>query len=186
MGKLKEVLEPSRGFLSLLQRFGLAIGLVAVALGLTLLLQKSVSTAGYVFFYSAVVAGSWFGGKWSGGLAVILSTLAVEYFLTPPIHSLDVRSESLPVFIEFAAFSIIVSWFSSRRREAEEALKRARDQLEQRVEERTAELRQSNRQLLAEIAGRERVEQAHYETQAELARVSRMSAFRGVGGIRCA
>src|ERR1700683_1484072 len=69
---------------------GLAVGLVAAALAATFLLQSFVSAAGYVFFYIAVVASTWFGGKWSGALAVILSTLVVEYFFIPPIHSFGV------------------------------------------------------------------------------------------------
>ena len=151
--------------------------LVAVALSVTLLLLNMVSTAGYLFFYIAVVVSAWFGGKWSGGLAVVLSTLAVAYFFIPPIHSFAINRESLPVFIEFAASSVIISWFSSFRRHAETALERARDELQIRVEERTAELKRTNEQLLAEIAERKRAEEAYYEAQAELARVTRMSAM---------
>jgi C4-dicarboxylate-specific signal transduction histidine kinase len=46
-----------------------------------------------------------------------------------------------------------------------------------RVEERTAELKQTNTQLLAEMAERKRAEDAYYEAQAELARVNRMSTM---------
>jgi len=49
--------------------------------------------------------------------------------------------------------------------------------LQVRVEERTAELKHTNEQLLAEIAERKRAEEAYYEAQAELARVTRMSAM---------
>jgi len=156
---------------------GLAVALVAAALRLTLLLQSSISLTGYIFFYAAVVAASWFGGKWSGGLAVILSTLAVEYFFIPPIHSFGVRREFVPVFIEFAVTSVVIAWFSSWRKEAEAALQRARDELQIRVDERTAELRQTNDQLIAEMAERKRAEEAYYEAQAELSRVSRVSAL---------
>lgn len=162
---------------SALFRGGLAVALVAMALGLTLLLQGVVSTAGYLFFYTAVVASAWFGGKWSGGLAVVLGTLVVAYFFTPPVHSFKVNREFMPVFIEFAASSAIVSWFSSWRRQAETALRGARDELQTRVEERTAELRRTNEQLVAEMAERKRAEDAYYEAQAELARVTRMSAM---------
>ncbi len=158
-------------------RFGLAVGLVAAAFGLTSLLQGIVSTAGYLFFYTAVVASAWFGGKSSGGLAVALSILVVAYFFMPPAHSFKVNRESMPVFIEFAASSVIVSWFSSWRQQAEAALRQARDELQTRVAERTAELRRTNEQLIAEMAERKRAEDAYYEAQAELARVTRMSAL---------
>jgi C4-dicarboxylate-specific signal transduction histidine kinase len=156
---------------------GLAVTLVAAALTVTLLLQNVISTAGFVFFYTAVVASTWFGGKWSGSLAVVLSTLVVEYFFIPPIHSFGVSRESLPVFIEFAASAAVVGWFSSWRKQAESALEHARDELQMRVEERTSELKQANAQLLAEMAERRRAQDAYYEAQAELARVTRISAL---------
>jgi C4-dicarboxylate-specific signal transduction histidine kinase len=162
---------------SLLRSTALAIALVATAFFVTHLLQGVVSLAGYLFFYVAVVASAWFGGKWSGWLAVILSTLIVAYFFMPPIYSFKVNRESLPVFAEFAASSAVVSWFSTWRRQAETALREARDELQTRVEERTAELTQTNEHLLAEIRERKRAEDAYYEAQAEIARVTRMSAM---------
>jgi C4-dicarboxylate-specific signal transduction histidine kinase len=167
----------ARRLASFILRGGLALALVATALGLTILLQSVVSTAGYLFFYTAVVASAWFGGKWSGGLAVLLSTLVVEYFFIPPIHSFGVNRESFPVFIEFAASAVVISWFSSFRKQAETALAKARDELQMRVEERTAELKQTNTQLLAEMAERKRAEDAYYQAQAELARVTRLSTM---------
>jgi C4-dicarboxylate-specific signal transduction histidine kinase len=158
-------------------RYGLAVALVAGALSLTFFLQSTVSTAGYLFFYIAVVASAWFGGKWPGWLAVILSVLAVEYFFMAPIHSFGVNRESLPLFIEFAASALVIGWFSSWRKQAEAELRYARDELQLRVAERTAELRQANEQLLAEMAERKRAEDAYYEAQAKLARVTRMSAM---------
>ena len=157
--------------------YGLALALVAVALGLTSFLQSVTSVAGYLFFYIAVVAGAWFGGKGPGWLAVILSAVAVEYFFVAPFHSFGVNRESLPIFIEFAVSALVVGWFSSWRRAAEAELRYARDGLQLRVAERTAELRHSNEQLLAEMAERKRAEDAYYEAQAELTRMTRMSAM---------
>ena len=172
-----EAIPSARRLASTILRFGLAAALVAAALGLTFLLQSVVSTAGFLFFYIAVVASTWFAGRWPGGLAVVLSALAVAYFFTPPIHSFEVDRQSLPVFIEFAASSVVVGWFSSWRKQADAELRYARDELQLRVAERTAELRQSNEQLLAEMAERKRAEDAYFEAQAELARVTRMSAM---------
>jgi C4-dicarboxylate-specific signal transduction histidine kinase len=160
-----------------LLRSGLAIALVMSALGLTFALQSRVSTAGYLFFYIAVVASAWFGGTWPGWLAVIGSTLLVEYFFMPPIHSFRVDQGSLPVFIEFAVSASIVSWFSSWRKRAESELREARDKLQTRVEERTADLKRTNEQLLKEMEERKLAEEAYSKAQAELARVTRMTAL---------
>jgi C4-dicarboxylate-specific signal transduction histidine kinase len=162
---------------SVIFQCGLAVVLVAAALLATFLLQSVVSTAGFIFFYAAVVASAWFGGKWSGWLAMVLSTEAIEYFFMAPLYSFGVNRESWPILIEFAASALVVGWFSSWRKRAEAELRYARDELQLRVEERTAELQQSNRQLVAEMAERKRAEDAYYKAQAELARVIRMSAM---------
>jgi len=57
------------------------------------------------------------------------------------------------------------------RREAEAALRRAHDQLEQKVEARTAELREANSALKEEIEERKRVERALRESQERLTRI---------------
>jgi len=172
-----EGISSARHLASSLLRCTLAVALVAAALAATILLQNIVSTTGFIFFYIAVVASTWFGGKLAGGLSVILSTLAVEYYFMPPIHSFRVSREFWPVFVEFAVSSAVVAWFSSWRKQTEAALRQARNELQTRVEERTAELRKTNEQLLAEIVERRRAEDAYYEAQAELARVTRISAL---------
>ena len=62
----------------------------------------------------------------------------------------------------------------SERKQAEEALRRSREELELRVQERTAELRQINEQLEAEIADRKATERVLFQTQLELARAVRV------------
>ena len=167
----------TRAFVSTPAGIALTALLVVLALAVTMLLQRVVPTTGYLFFYIAVVTGAWYGGRWAAGLGVVMATLAVEYYFIPPIHSFAVRSEAVPPFIEFTVSAVVVGWFSSWRRDAEDALRRARDELRLRVEERTAELRHANAQLLAEMEERRRAEEAYREAQADLARVSRVNAM---------
>ncbi len=65
------------------------------------------------------------------------------------------------------------------RNRAEAALKKAHDELEQRVEDRTAELTEANEKMRQEIAERKRVEEALRESEIRFRRVTE-AAFEGV------
>jgi C4-dicarboxylate-specific signal transduction histidine kinase len=56
----------------------------------------------------------------------------------------------------------------TERKQAEEVLRKARDELEMRVQERTAELAQANETLQAEIIERKRAEEELQHTLAKL------------------
>jgi C4-dicarboxylate-specific signal transduction histidine kinase len=121
------------------------------------------------------MASAWYGGKGPGWLAVILSSVAVEYFFIPPLRTWILKPVDVPFFLTFGACAIFASWLSSRRRQAEDSLEHARDALEAKVEERTAELTRRNEELLLQIAERKHAEGSLLATQAELARVARVA-----------
>ena len=65
----------------------------------------------------------------------------------------------------------------ARRGRAEESLRQARDELAQRVRERTADLEEANTKLQEEIVERQRAEQEARQHHAELAHVARVSTM---------
>jgi len=71
----------------------------------------------------------------------------------------------------------IASWLISWRRELEDSLRRARDELEVRVGERTVELKDANEALLDQIEEQKRTEAALQITRTELARVVRITTI---------
>jgi K+-sensing histidine kinase KdpD len=97
---------------------------------------------------------------------VLLSTLAIDYFFVPPLYTLSLNLEYLPHLVVFGLSALLISWLSDRRKRAEAALRHARDELEARVQERTAELTRTNEQLQAEIAERTRAEEARQQVLA--------------------
>lgn len=71
-----------------------------------------------------------------------------------------------------------LTWLYVRERYRREAeLAERGEQLEQRVAERTADLESSNRQLLAEVAEREKAEQVLKETQQELIQAAKLAVL---------
>ena len=90
---------------------------------------------------------AWFGGRIAGAAAVILSTAMIDYFFVPPFYSFYINNVAQTYCVAFIVCAITVSWVSSARKRNETAIKDARDQLEQRVIERTAELQRSNAEI---------------------------------------
>jgi PAS domain S-box-containing protein len=86
-----------------------------------------------------------------------------------PVELYSVADRSGPDRVWFRTAIICIA----RRKQAEEALLRARNELERRVEERTAELREANEALTAEIRERGRLEQELRRRMEELAEADR-------------
>jgi C4-dicarboxylate-specific signal transduction histidine kinase len=160
-----------------LLRYALAIALVSMALWLSLVLQAPFGNPFWLLFPVAVIASTWYGGKGPGWVAVGYSTLAVLYFFIPPVDAWSVKPQDIPFFLTFVACVLIANWVIGWRRQTEDSLRRARNQLEVRVGERTAELKSANEALLEQIAEQKRTEEALQITRTELARVVRITTI---------
>jgi C4-dicarboxylate-specific signal transduction histidine kinase len=154
--------------------YGIALLLVAAALVATLVVRGWFPYPFLFLFFAAVMASAWLGGTASGLFAVFLSTVAVAYFFVPPFYSFAINATDTSYFVAFVLCSLVASWVSSSKKKSEQALRDARDQLEARVAERTAEVRQSNTELRGSIHARNNAQQALMKTQAELAHLSRV------------
>jgi PAS domain S-box-containing protein len=123
--------------LSRIQRYGLALLAVSVALGGALLLERFFFRGVEVpFFLFAVAVAAWYGGTGAAVVALVLSCVSLDYFFIEPIYSLDFSGD-LPYLIIFASFASLVTWFSTVRRRVEGELRQARDDLQIEVAERT-------------------------------------------------
>lgn len=135
-----------------IRRYGIALLFVAIAFVSTLLLQRFFPYPFLFVFFAAVMASAWCGGSKPGFLAVLVSTLLVDYFFVPPFHTFAVDASNVAYFGSFIVCAVVASWVSASKRQTEEALRQARNELELRVAERTSELQKS----IAELQEKER------------------------------
>src|SRR3984957_4116962 len=132
--------------LTRLQRFGLAVLSVALALGVALLLgQFHFRDIEVPLFLFALAIAAWYGGPGAAAVGCGLSCVSFDYFFVEPLYSLDIAPSDLPYFTVFALFAALVTWFSTVRRRVERELLKTRDDLERRG----AELQASNKELEA-------------------------------------
>lgn len=148
--------------------------LVAAALICTILLRGVFAYPFLYLFFVAVMVSAWIGGAGAGFFAAVLSTLVVAYYIVPPFDSFWMSAADTTYFAAFVVCVLVASWVSSTKKETEEALTEARDQLEYRVAERTTELRKSNEELRRSIGEHRKAQEALMKTQADLAHLSRV------------
>jgi PAS domain S-box-containing protein len=134
--------RPER-FQSIGWRLALAFGSSGMALIATLSLRQWVGVPFWFLFLVAVIGSAWIGGRVAGWAAVILSTLAVDFFFTRPAYSLYIEPEDLPYFIVFTGSMIVGNWFGNWRRSSDVSVRREMGALEQRVEQEQQERRRA-------------------------------------------
>src|SRR5438105_3584238 len=172
-------------------RYGLAVLSVAIALGVKLILLHfnfpyPLSTS----FLLAIAITFWYAGTGPGIVSVFLSFLAFALFVIPnqvdyrivlpdgstkPVYVSGVTASHIQYFFYFALLALLMSWFSSSRRRAEQSLSQARRELETKVEERTAKLSLANEELQTEIGERKSAEEKLQRSKAFLSEGQRIS-----------
>jgi PAS domain S-box-containing protein len=109
---------------TILQRYGLAVLSVGIALGVGLLLEHfhfRVPSALLLLF--AVALSSWRGGRGPAVLAAILSIIAFYWYFVEPVRTIRIYSSEIPYLITFISFAALLSWFGTIRRRVEADLR---------------------------------------------------------------
>ena len=146
---------------SIAVRYGLAFVSVAAARVLTqIFIYFQLPQPFAALALSAIAITFWYAGTMPGILAAILSSIVRTYFFEPDTNIVARAIYDL-VFLIFALLMVRVT--------------RARNELELKVAERTAELTRSNEELKVEIAGRRRVEETLRRSEGYLAEAQRLS-----------
>lgn len=179
--------------------YGCAVASVAIAVLLTLLLESIIAPGVFSLFFAAVIVSAWYGGLGPGLLATTFSSLALEYFFIHSSYSLAPSfSWGYPFrLVLFGLVALLISSLTAARKRAEEALRRAHDELEMRVQERTAELAKTNQTLQVEVAERKEAQtrlaqvtkelmernKELWRLQGEMGRVERLASLGRITGI---
>jgi C4-dicarboxylate-specific signal transduction histidine kinase len=167
-------------------RYAIAAFLVGAAWLATVALIDSLRAAYFQtpLFFCAIVLSAWYGGFRPGIFSTVLSMLLLRYFFPDPLYNPGFSPNDLPRFAVFFLAGGFISWLGHRQRRDELALMRTRDELEEKVQARTAALTTANERLTAEIAERthaemerRRVEEALKKTETELDRVARVTTM---------
>src|SRR5579863_3941508 len=98
-------------------------------------------------FFAAISISTWYGGGIPGVLTVAIGTLALDYYFIPPEGSLAMNKQALPHLLEFVLPALLTCWFVKKRKIAETSLRRHRDELESRVQEKQGELARVSRMM---------------------------------------
>src|SRR3984957_11436308 len=147
--------------LAALRCYGIAVISVGIAVGLAnTFLYFHLPQPFAAFALSAIAVTFWYGGTKPGILAAVLSMLIRSYFFAPEINTVS----RIGYDLVFLIFALLMT-----------GVRRARNDLEVRVTERTAELTRANEDLSREIAERKRAEEKLRQTEAYLAEAQRLS-----------
>ncbi|MCL4298509.1 MAG: GAF domain-containing protein [Anaerolineae bacterium] len=112
-----------------LSSYGLAVLLVGLATGLTMLLTQLSSRKIFALFYVAVILSAWRGGLGPGLLATFLSAVVGSYLLIPPTFSFVVDLPGLVQVATFLLVALLISSLTAARKRAEAALAEREKQL---------------------------------------------------------
>ena len=128
-------------------RYGIAVLSVAIATGLGFFLLRYFEVRLTPFLF-AVAATVWYAGTGPGVLAIVLAVLSLNYFFLRPFLSFNPISYADLAYLTVCTLcALAVGWVSAVRRRAEQELRQAREELDAKVVERTANLQRSESYL---------------------------------------
>ena len=137
-------------------RYGLALALVFAALAIQRLIEPLLGQSLAALLLAAVMLSAWFGGLGPAIVATVIAAYFTAYPLKYYPESPGFGWDDLARLVVFLMIATLISTLTAMRKRAEADLKRSYDELEIRIQQRTAELQRSN-QLLRESEERFRL-----------------------------
>lgn len=103
--------------------YGIALGSVALSLGISLQLGSLIKPMPASLFFLAVMVSAWYGGLKPGLVATVVSTFAISYYFIPPYGSL--RITDLHTLFRLGVFVLVALLTSSLNESRRIALRHA-------------------------------------------------------------
>jgi len=132
-----------------LGRHAMALATILVALLIRAILNPFLGEyAPYVTLFPAVAFIAWYCGIGPSILSVVVALLGARFWFVRPVHSLSVPDTPQSVgILAFLLASAVIAGIGEISRRKNEGLRGAQEELETRVEQRTAELDKANQSL---------------------------------------
>ena len=145
-GMILSTIPMSPRMRQILQVYGLPLLTVGAAIASTIALIQltNENRTLSLMFFAAIMLSTWYGGKTSGLVATALSLVSLGFFLREPFTDYNVIRSDTALLLVFSLLAIVMTYLVDFRRRSEIQLRRANEELERRVAERTAELANAN------------------------------------------
>ena len=117
-----------------LQRYGLALGLAALALLIRGALPVPIGTTIYQLPLAAVVLSGWLGGRGPGLIASLICTTGIVYWFVPPVNSFDMSPDYRLAVAIFIGLCLLLTEFGEARWRVKRALEESEARLRVRQE----------------------------------------------------
>jgi signal transduction histidine kinase/PAS domain-containing protein/ActR/RegA family two-component response regulator len=144
----------------------LAVGAVLAAAILHIavaLIPGTKDTFPFAFFYLiAVFAAAWLGGSIAGVIGCVMTMVAIPLAVSPEFRLANLDLTRLGLF---SGVSLLVSWVAKVQRRMQQRLRDSNQELDRRVEARTADLANAVALLRSEIDERKKTERALRESE---------------------
>jgi PAS domain S-box-containing protein len=128
-------------------RYALPPLLLAAAGAVTLALRSTGLLHTPAAFLGAVLVATWYGGTAVGLLTLVAAAIIFQVFFLDTAPGLERAPSAGPYLVSFVLFAVLSVWFGALRQRTQRAIEQARDDLEERVAARTADLERLNREL---------------------------------------
>lgn len=103
-------------------RYGFAVFVSALALVLSKVLSYQSSIPTLFIFPAAIVAATWFGGRWPGFVSLVVSGFSVLYLAAQQHETLS--AEVVSRYLAFAVTAVLIWWLTSAVHDSREQLQR--------------------------------------------------------------